>query len=71
MMGLRLARLWQPRNPMFWIWVILNVLSSVLAWVVHNVELVAAARLVVAVFALTNVVLGLLIMLRLMRTPED
>ncbi|MFN3984581.1 MAG: hypothetical protein ACK4KV_03785 [Rhodocyclaceae bacterium] len=71
MMGLRLARLWQPRHPKLWLWVVVKLVSWVGAWVVHNVELVAAARLVVAVFALTNVVLGLLIMLRLMRTPED
>jgi len=31
----RLKRLWQPRNPLFWLMLLFNGLSSVLGWVLH------------------------------------
>jgi Lrp/AsnC family leucine-responsive transcriptional regulator len=30
---MKLARLWQPRNPAFWLMIALNLLSTLLAWV--------------------------------------
>ena len=29
---MKLARLWQPRSPLFWLMVGFNVLSSLCAW---------------------------------------
>lgn len=66
-MDLKPARLLQPRNPLFWVMVILNVLSAVLAWMLRSVPLVPAAMLLVGLFALGNAVLGIAIALHLMR----
>ena len=64
---MKLNRLFQPSNPKFWLWVVLNVLSSVLAWVLRTYPLPLAEMLVVAVFALGNAVLGVRLMLSLWR----
>ncbi len=61
------TRLFQPRNPKFWLWVVLNVLSTVLAWVLRTYPLPLGVMLVVAVFALGNAVLGVRLMLSLWR----
>lgn len=66
---MKLARLWQPRNPAFWMMVLLNLLSSVLAWVLRSYPLLPLAALVVAGFALVNAVLGLRLAFALMREP--
>lgn len=65
---MRLSRLFQPRNPLFWIFVILNGLSSVLSYVVRTYDLPWFAALVLTIFAIGNVVLGIRIALRLMRS---
>lgn len=64
---MKLTRLFQPRNPKFWLWVVLNVLSSVLAWVLRTYPLPLGVMLVVAAFALGNAVLGVRLMLSLWR----
>ncbi|MEY3488013.1 MAG: hypothetical protein RL075_2018, partial [Pseudomonadota bacterium] len=33
---MKLSRLFQPRNPIFWIMLSLNALSMALAWLVEN-----------------------------------
>lgn len=66
---LKLSRLIQPRNPVFWLMLILNLLSSLLSWVLHTRELSTAPLLVVAFLALTNAVLGIWLAIRLMREP--
>jgi len=63
----KLARLYQPRNPLFWLMLILNVLSSVLSYMLHTMVLTTPVTLVLAVFALSNAVIGIRIALRLMR----
>jgi hypothetical protein len=35
---MKLARLWQPRNPAFWLMVALNLLSTVLAWIARSLN---------------------------------
>lgn len=65
---MRLSRLFQPRNPLFWIFVILNGLSSVFSYVVRTYDLPLFAALVLTIFAIGNVVLGIRIALRLMRS---
>lgn len=64
---MRFSRLFQPRNPLFWLMLALNLMSTVLAWVVRNHDLTPVAAAVIAVFALGNAVLGLALALRLMR----
>lgn len=70
-MKLKLARLFQPRNPLFWLMLALNALSSALSWILHNHQLSGAATLVVGFFALANALLGIALALRLMRSGED
>ena len=62
-----LSRLWQPRNPAFWLMIVLNLLSTVLAWIARSFELAPAAALIVAAFAIGNALLGLRLMWLLMR----
>lgn len=64
---MKLTRLWQPRNPAFWLMVVLNLLSTVLAWIARSYELAPAAALMVAGFAVANALIGLRLMWQLMR----
>jgi hypothetical protein len=64
---MKLGRLWQPRNPAFWLMVVLNLLSTVLAWIVRSYELTPLAALMVAGFAVANALIGLRLMWLLMR----
>lgn len=66
---IRLRRLIQPRNPAFWLMVLLNGLSTALVWIVQNRSLPTAAVLLIAVFAIGNAVMGLRIARRLWQTP--
>ena len=61
------SRLWQPRNPAFWLMVALNLLSTVLAWITRSFELAPVAALMVAGFAVANALLGLRLMWLLLR----
>lgn len=63
----RLLRLYQPRNPLFWLMLVLNGLSPLLAWVVHNRPLNAWATVLVTCFALGNAVIGTFLLWRLLR----
>jgi hypothetical protein len=65
---MKLLRLYQPRNPLFWIMLALNVLSYALAWIVHNRALNTLGMLLVGGFALVNAVLGMWLMWRLVKT---
>jgi hypothetical protein len=62
-----LSRLYQPRNPLFWLMLTLNSLSPLLAWVVHNRPLNALATVLLTGFALGNAVLGTFLLWRLLR----
>ena len=64
---MKLGRLWQPRNPAFWLMVALNLLSTVLAWIARSYALAPAAALMVAGFAMANALIGLRLMWLLMR----
>jgi hypothetical protein len=63
----RLSRLYQPRNPLFWLMLVLNGLSPLLSWVVHNRPLNAAAALLLTCFAIGNAVLGMWLVWRLLQ----
>ena len=64
---MKFSRLFQPRKPAFWLMVVLNLLSTALAWVARSYELAPAAAVAVAVLAVVNAVIGLRLMVGLMR----
>ena len=69
---MKLLRLYQPSNPLFWFMVALNVLSYALAWIVQNRALNTLGMLLVGGFALVNAVIGMWLMWRLLKTaPPD
>ncbi|MBI4995308.1 MAG: hypothetical protein HZC22_00070 [Rhodocyclales bacterium] len=65
---MRLSRLYQPRNPLFWLLVVLNLLSTGISYILRSQDLPALITLVLASFALVNFVIGIRIALRLMRS---
>ncbi|NMG69233.1 hypothetical protein [Parazoarcus communis] len=64
---MKLARLYQPSKPAFWLMVVLNLLSTVLAWIARSHDLLPWVAVVIAVFAVVNAVVGLRLALGLMR----
>lgn len=67
---MRIGRLFQFRNPLFWIFVLLNGLSTIISWLLRTHEFPLPIVLLLAGFALGNMIYGLRIALRLMRVPE-
>lgn len=66
---MKLARLWQPRHPLFWAMVGFNILSSVCTWAMRALPLNTLGMLLVGSVALGNVVMGLLAAWQLVRDP--
>lgn len=64
---MKLSRLFQPRNPLFWLMLLLNALSAALAWMVQYRPLNGWASLVVGIFAVGNAVIGSWLIWRLLR----
>ncbi len=64
---MKLSRLLQPRNPLFWLMLALNALSAALAWIVQNRPLNAWAIFLVTGFAIGNAVMGTWLAWRLLR----
>ena len=64
---MKLSRLYQPRNPAFWMMIALNVLSSMFAWILRSYPLSTPALVVVAGVALANALLGMWFAWRLVR----
>jgi hypothetical protein len=62
---MKLSRIYQPRNPLFWIMLALNALSYALAWIVQTRSLSTLGMLLVAGFALVNAILGMWLLWRL------
>lgn len=62
---MKLSRLYQPRNPLFWLMVALNLLSAALVWITHNHAPGAFLSMIIVVFAIGNAVLGAYLMWRL------
>lgn len=65
---MKLSRLYQPRNPLFWLMLALNLLSMVLGWITHTQLLGVMVSLVILVFAIGNAVLGAHLMWRLVNS---
>ena len=68
---MKLARLWQPRSPLFWQMVGFNALSSLCAWALRSLPLNTAGMLLVGVTAMLNCGFGLLATWRLLQGPGD
>lgn len=68
---MKLARLWQPRNPAFWMMLVLNLLSSLLAWVLRSYTLIPLVMAVVTGLALMNAWIGIRLALSLMREEPE
>jgi hypothetical protein len=66
---MKLSRLYQPRNPQFWLLVVLNLLSTGISHILSSHDLPTPITLVLALFALANFVIGIRIALNLMREP--
>jgi hypothetical protein len=64
---MKLSRLYRPHDRRFWLMILLNVLSAILAWVLRTYPLVPLASVVVAIFALGNAALGIFIAYDLIR----
>ena len=65
---MKFSRLFQFRNPLFWVFVILNLLSSAISFILRSQSLSLPVMLLLTGFALANFVIGLRIALRLMRS---
>ena len=69
--SMKLLRIYQPRNPLFWIMLALNALSYALAWIVQNRSLNTLGMLLVGGFALVNAVLGVWLLWSLMQAAQS
>lgn len=63
---MKFSRPIDPRNPQFWLLIVLNGLPSGLSWILRTRDLPMAVTWVRVGFAVSNVLLGLWIALRLM-----
>lgn len=71
-MTVKLSRLYQPRNPQFWLLVVVNLLSTGISYLLRSQDLPMLITLILAAFALANLVIGIRIALQLMREcPDD
>jgi hypothetical protein len=66
---MKVSRIFQPRNPLFWLMLVLNGLSPLLVWVVRNRSLNGWGLTVVLTFAIGNAVIGVWLAWHLMREP--
>jgi hypothetical protein len=64
---MKLSRIYQPRNPLFWLMVVLNLLSTALAWIGRSYDLTPLPATIVAAMAVGNAVIGLYLTIRLIR----
>jgi len=69
---MKLSRIYQPRNPLFWLMVVLNLLSTALAWIGRSYDLAPLPAMIVAAMAVGNALIGIYLTLRLIRDePAD
>lgn len=64
---MKLSRLYQPRNPKFWLLIAINVPSAGISYLLHNRELPIMITLVMTACALVNFVIGIYLARQLMR----
>jgi Na+/melibiose symporter-like transporter len=66
----KLSRLYQPKNPQFWLLVLLNVLSSAISWILQQQTMPMMVTVLLSVFVLANIALGLKIAVQLMNSDS-
>lgn len=64
---MKLSRLWQPRSPLFWSFVVLNVLSAVCGWALRALPLNTLGLLIIGSIGLLNSLFSMWIAWRLVR----
>jgi len=64
-----LHRLWQPRRPLFWLWIAFNLLSALFGWALRLPGLSDAALALFTALALANVAAALVLLWALLRAP--
>ena len=62
-----LRRLWQPRLPLFWLVVALNLMSSAMTSALYVLQPDGAMRVLLTLFALLNTLAGWWLLARLWR----
>lgn len=62
-----LRRLWQPRLPLFWLVIALNLMSSTMTSVLYALQPAGAMRVLLTLFALLNTLAGWWLLARLWR----
>ncbi|HNV90177.1 MAG TPA: hypothetical protein PKN25_04430, partial [Thauera aminoaromatica] len=62
---------YRPQDRRFWLMIVLNLLSAILAWLLRSWPLVPLATVVVALFALGNAALGMFIAWDLLRDERE
>jgi hypothetical protein len=64
---MKLARLWQPRRPIWWLMLGFNVLSSGFAWALRALPLTPTGLVVFGLLGIGNALCGMWIAARLLR----
>ena len=64
---MKLTRIFQPRNPRFWLLLVLNLLSAGLTWGMRLPSVTSTAVVVMGMLALGNALLGMWLMWALVR----
>jgi hypothetical protein len=62
-----LRRLWQPRLPLFWLVIALNLMSSGMTSALYVLQPAGAMRVLLTLFALLNTLAGWWLLVRLWR----
>ena len=65
------GRIWQPKRGLFWLMLIFNVFSSVLAWALHLLQPAGGLLVVLTLLALGNAGMGWWLLAILWRTSAD
>lgn len=68
---MKLSRIFQPRNPRFWLLLVLNLLSAALAWAMRLPGVASTAVVVMGMLALGNALLGMWLMWALVREEPE
>jgi hypothetical protein len=64
---MKLSRLFQPRNPLFWLMLAFSVLSSACAWALRALPLSTLGLVLIGSVGLANALISLVLTWRLIR----
>ena len=65
---MKISRLFQPKNPLFWLLVVLNLLSLALSHVAQNFQLNTLGTILVVLTAVANALLSAYLAWRLVNS---